>query len=469
MSRVKVSFHFTDYTKKPSAYEINSIESDLLERGKSSYKRNDIKSFVKMVAEEGHAFSAATFEFDFLAAQMEEKNFEQLQLFTLDFAGEITFEDVKEKADLYDLPILFAYEPFAEDGRFRAVFLNDVPVTDLRAARAMQRALMTIFPEADPVSKKLMKIYLGGRKLLHFDPSIPEINIEALFRGMSFALMDRHGKTNYRRKITEFSKDTGIRLNRNNLPDISIEEIKTDNEMSAARAANISNDNISPLSIIIQSSIENGEKLSKRYQINFNDSTSAPSISKPRTQNHREYRPHNLRSLGSTCQLFQEFQSEDRHLTPTELFGLATNLVQIEAGAARFKSILKSKSYFDDRPKKYSAWDYTLFYIRDYAPSVCEGYCPYRDSCTHHGSNILSTTKPRMERLAVYAENFHPIEEVEQDVERAIFEAHRIHRAMMQVVKAQTAIGKTTSYFEADGREPLGAVSDRHPDEHPEG
>ena len=434
MNEIRVCLHRSRYRSKPNKSEINTIRNELAE-AKRSISRDAIKSFVKMVGEEGRCFSPATFKTRFNDSSMSADNFIQLQLLVLDFCNGTMFEEVMGAAELYDLPILFAYEPFSDDYRFRVVFLNDVPVTDLGIAAAMQRALMTIFPNADPVSQKVLRLYLGGKKLLYFDPSIPEINIESLFRSMSFYLKDRDGDTNYKRKIIEFSRDTGIRLNRSNLLDVTI--------INRIYDCNNDIDNNSPSTIILSNTI--GEKLSRSYQINLRDDSSSPSIIRERASIHRPYRSGDLKKIESICRLYQEFQSGTKILSSDELLGLATNLVQIESGTARFKSILKSNAYFDDRPKKYSSWDYSLFYIRGYTHFSCEGFCPYKNSCVHADS-IISTTKPQMERLTNYVEVFHPREEVEKDVEQAIFNAHRTHGIMMQVIKAQTSSGKTTSY-----------------------
>ena len=445
MYEIKVSLHRNSFKSRPSKHEFERIKNDLAEKS-TTFNRSNIKSLAKRIGEEGHSFCPATFKPDYNDISMSAEKFKQLQLFILDFSNGVTFEEVKKKAELYDLPILFAYEPFSDEYRFRVVFLNDTPVISFRIVRAIQQALITIFPEADSISREILKVNLGGNNLLHFDDSIPEINIETLFRSMSFYLMDRYGKHNYRRKLIEFSKDTGIRLNRNNLLDISILPISS-SAISKIEVdeSNIINDNNSPSSIIL-SNIINGEKLSKSYHINLIDESSNFSIIKKKSSIHKPYRSDTINEIESTCRLYQDFQSGHKILNPNELYGLATNLVQIESGTSKFKHILKSNSYFDSLPKKHELWDYSLFYIRGCNPLDCEHFCPYKDSC-NHGTNILSTTKPRMERLANYVEVFHPLDEVQEDVTRAIFEAHQVKGKMIQVIKAQTSIGKTTSYL----------------------
>lgn len=101
----------------------------------------------------------------------------------LDFDGGIPFEDVRDRAEHYDLPILLAYDTYRSKAhdRFRVVFLNDASVPDVRVARAMLTALHTAFPEADPQSKSAVQMYYGGKELLHYDESVLKINIGSLF------------------------------------------------------------------------------------------------------------------------------------------------------------------------------------------------------------------------------------------------------------------------------------------------
>ena len=127
----------------------------------------------------GCTFCPATFR----AGTRSKEAFGQTQLLALDFDHGISYEDVKGRAERYDLPILFAYDTYRSKAhdRFRVVFLNDASVPAVRVAGAMLTALHTVFPDADPQSKSAVQMYYGGKGLLHYDESIPEINIESLF------------------------------------------------------------------------------------------------------------------------------------------------------------------------------------------------------------------------------------------------------------------------------------------------
>ena len=419
----KVSFDPCRYTSKPGRFDIVNI-NDRIGHYIRTVNSDDIKAFVRMVGKEGCTFCPATFKDgkeDFTEGKRRKENFEQLQLMALDFDGGISFEEVKSRTERYELPILFAYDTFSSENhnKFRVVFKNDVSVTDARAARAMLLALTKIFPESDQsCSKDISRIYFGGKELLYYDDSIPEINPESLFRNLSFYFLDKYKVNHYKRKIAEFSKEARIALNDKNLLDISVAE-------KLPEVDGRSNGKNSPNPTIVLNT--SGEKFPTRYYlINLSPSSTSTLCDKKKTKIHGHFRAGMLVDISSSCRLFCDFESGNRKLHHNELFGLATNLIQVESGSSRFKEIIKSNSYFEDY-KKLLAWDYYLYYFKsnNYKPESCAAFCPYNDEC-QHGTNILSTSKlnyHQIEKLANYDEDFVSMEEAEDDFRRKLTKA----------------------------------------------
>jgi hypothetical protein len=130
-----------------------------------------------------------------------------------------------------------------------------------------------------------------------------------------------------------------------------------------------------------------------------------------------------------------------------ELYGLATNLIQIESGGKRFRDILGGyPDYYDN-----SRWGYYLGYFKqqNYKPMNCNNFCPYSDEC-NHSTNILSTVKPKrhsMEILPNFKEKLYSIEEVEEDVRKTIETAVDADDDSWHIIKAQTSVGKTEAYL----------------------
>ena len=442
MDRVKVSMDYIGNSTKPSgdmAARINNRVGKNVEHLKSA----NFDEFTYKVGKCGYTFCPATFK----DGKRRRENFEQLQLLVLDFDGGVTFEKVIKRAEEYELPMLFAYDTLTSvnHDKFRVVFLNNASISDMRIAGAMLQALTTIFPEADPCSKDISRMYYGGKGLLHYDDSTPEINIESLFRNMSLFLKDKYGITHYKSKIAEFSRKTGIALNKSNQLDITVAE-------------NVSNpDGNSSPNTTIMLAASGGKLPYLQYLVNMSEDSTSTSGDKIKPGVHLPYRSSVLKNISSSCRLYQEFVSGKRKLHHNELFGLATNLSLVESGSAQLKETIRYHSYYDDRPKKYIDWDYYLHYVKDYKPFSCDGFCPYKNLC-RHGTNMLSTSKPgyhQIEKLANYVEHFVPIKEAEEDFEKALNEAMDATKKLWYIIKAQTAIGKTETYLRLLKSSPL--------------
>ena len=278
--------------------------------------------------------------------------FDRTRLLPLHFAdGDISFDDIKTRADRYNLPIAYSHTIYLQDkdgnqsAGSQVVFLNDVPITDAKIVEIAVRTLKVIFPESlRDYSEDTSGAVPGDTMLRYFDQSIPEINLEALMRNMSLYLKDKRGDTHYKKSLLRWSDLTGVRLTEDHFPDISIVEGLSTEEISSRSDSDL-NGKISPKSTI--SLHRSGENLPDLYYlINLKDHQDNNSISssaidqKPKL--HLPYRSDFLNDIRSRCRLFSEFESNVRKLDDDELFGLAANLNKIESGAKRFRQILES-------------------------------------------------------------------------------------------------------------------------------
>ena len=116
---------------------------------------------------------------------------------------------------------------------FCIVFLNEVPIHSLLEAVTIQKALLTIFPEADQKHGSVIDLYFGGNEVLYYDETMPTINADIVLMNMCLYLKNRYGATNYKRKIVSFAEDTGIVLDDRKLPIISLaEELRVNTDLS---------------------------------------------------------------------------------------------------------------------------------------------------------------------------------------------------------------------------------------------
>ncbi|MCL2034477.1 MAG: hypothetical protein FWG94_07070 [Oscillospiraceae bacterium] len=414
--------------------------------------QNNIKSFSGLIGESGCAFCPATFKFAFEDICINMTNFTQIQLFVLEFKDGSIYEEVSDRAKRYDLPILFAHETF--DGRLRAGFLNDVSIVHPKVAEIMLSALMTIFPEADLASKDLTTVYLGGRKLLHYDDSIPTVNIASLIENMCLYLHARYGEKNYRRKVYDFSNFTGLALTERKMFDISVID---DREIREEK----SDEDSSPRSYLYI--IENGDKSSRSnlsYRIgiknenhnNHQEITNPSTPKKKKTKIHKPHRSSDLNDVRLFCQLFREFEGGDRRLNQDELSGVASNLIQVETGSSTFMEILRKRSYYTDDVKRYSDWNFRLNYMKKSGcQSIpCVRFCPHGNQC-HHAGHITSTAKPKPRTTQVLAntgEQLYPLEEARADFKEKLDMALKADDKMIHAINAPIAIGKSTAILD---------------------
>lgn len=464
MNTIKISYDQQSFHAKPSGDEIRWINNRIAGSAKE-LDRDGLQSVITRIGSEGCTFSPATF----INGKRNKDNFEQQQLFALDFDNKdpkkkLAFEEVRERAVQYELPILFAYDTMSstDHDRFRVVFLNDVSITDQRAAGAVQLAIGEMFPEADPSCyKDVSRLYFGGKEVLYYDDRLPEINIESVFRNYTYCMRKRYGDNHYKQHITKFSKETGIALTKKGLLDITItDHLPETDDPTEDRGAfqYFINGKNSPTIIICNRNnsniIADGEIFpNKYYFINFNKNTectkdSSVKTSGEKSRNHKRYRSGVLQDM-NRCRLFRDFNDGSRKLSHDELFGIATNLIQIEGGTKHFlETISEYPALYTDGVKN-EKWRADLSYMSDYFPESCDKYCPYKDECIHCKS-ILGTVHPErgsMERTAGYHEEFCSMEEMQDDVCDAISNALDASGKKFYIIKAMTGAGKSHSYL----------------------
>ena len=268
MNTIKLSIDSQSFASKPSGQDIPNISTQMAKSPKT-YNLSEINDFIDSVGTKGHTFCPATFK----NGKRSKENFEQQQIFALDFDNKdpkqiISFEEVKMRANQYNLPVLFAYDTFSstKDDKFRVIFLNNASICHRKVVEAIQLALGTIFHEADPSCiKDVSKMYFGGKKIIFRNENIPTINVESVFRALTYYLEDQY-KNHYREKIMKFADTTGIALNNKGLIDVltSDEPFNTAHltEKDSGALTSNQNGNFSPNTIYYYIMVE--EKVCRR-------------------------------------------------------------------------------------------------------------------------------------------------------------------------------------------------------------
>lgn len=452
--KISLSTFKPKYERILKSKELELVGSWAAENPQAITSEN-FQSFVEQVGSQGYGFCPATFK----EHTFSKNNFEQTQLIALYFntstrriKKKAYYQDVLERAKRYQLPVWFIYDVYSkelfnpEDQSFCVVFLLSEPVYDLRAADAILQALLMIFPEADP-SNRILRLYQGGNQMLYFNRNHPNLNIDWLFMKMCLYLKERYGSKHYKRNLYEYCKQTGVVLNKQGYPDISLylpEEYHTSDITDYKNGGNLPTPTIN---------IADFGRIPPKihYHINFKDSQTSSAdkntqISSVKKKS-RYYRSKDLKLLSTNCQLYQEFIAYDRLLTSEELFGLSSNVIHVESGREQFMSVLGSKSYCREKQEH---WQFQLNYIKSQAEKPCCTFCPYHKTCQHGGS-ILAALKPKSHqiiRLENYNQELVSLEEAHTDFLEQLLKAIESNKKGWHVIVAQTAIGKTAALLQ---------------------
>lgn len=458
----------------PTASMRKSLAKGIAQNSLSVQSGQYIK-FVNMVGRKGYSFCPSTF----INTYPGKENFKQTQLFAISFNNlsssnkkqnsSFSFDDIAQRTRQYNLPIFFAYDIFSsfswepDQQMFCIVFLNEVPIYSLQEAETIQKALLTIFPEANKEYNSVIDLQFGGNNVLYYDETIPTINPDIVFMNMCLYLKNRYGATNYKRKLISFAEDTGIVLDSRKLPVVSLaEELRTNTfnidkyfDEESRQDSHQKNDKNSPKPITYNRDF--GEELSRlNYTINFQKDAEQGGFHQTapngKSNIHQLYRSDVIQSIGLSCELYHEFESASngRKLSYKELFGLATNLARVESGEKTFKAILKTKLPNGDNGLEFSSWDYYFYYIKRRNPYPCSSFCPYHKTCMH-GQNILSTCRIRphqIERISDNEDRFVSLDEACEDFKKSFNTAVGSNEKIWHVIKSQTALGKTQTVLQ---------------------
>lgn len=414
--KVKVSIDEVGYIRKP----VQDVIAKINQRIANNSGELDVKEIAELVGNKGHTFCPAVFS----KGKRRKENFLQMQLFGLDFDTGVSFDTVKWIANEYRIPIAFAYQTFSstkDNQRFRVVFVNDVPVTDSRAAEIMIKMLLKIFSDADESCKDVSRMFFGGKGLLEEvrEETINIVQLKDAFQEHEF----KQGENNYSRNIQKFAKENNIMCVNDVLQIECIYERDKIEEKTSTHPYIYTSDAVFS---------SNGQNyiIYTGYQKNVcekKQGSMAVRVSKT--------------DMEKKCFLYHDFK-ECSHIHHNYRFLLLTNMLHIKGGIKEFISIIKEKDY--DEMK----WRFYIKYAKDkqYKPQSCEGNCPYAEECSHEKNMLLTVKgKDKIIRL-VEKENYTSLNEVYQHVCTCLENAVKLFGNGIVIIPAQTAIGKTEAY-----------------------
>ena len=382
----------------------------------------NLKEIAHTVGNCGKTFSPTVFS----ASRRCGDNFLQIQLFALDFDSGISYVEIKERADKYNIPFLFAYHTFghsAEHEKFRVVLLHEIMVTDKTAAEIIIKLLMKIFVECDSRCKDVARLYCGGNDLFFYNEGENCFNIADLARAYYCYEYERE-KSNLNKRIESFAIELQIETMNHCLMIERVNETSIDENSVQANEY-----------IYIGRAEFSSFRIKKRYRNNIREVT---RDKKDETQ----VRLSKGNQLEDICQLYRDFTEGNILLDHNLRFKLATNLRKISSGEKKFFQ------YLPLHTDAIENWEGQFSYIKKmgYAPESCLG-CPYYDTCQHEKNMLLTVMKcdNKIRKLNGNTE-FHKPEENYRAICDNLYDAIHKPEKGIYLISAQTAIGKTHAY-----------------------
>ncbi|MBE5965288.1 MAG: hypothetical protein E7252_10300 [Lachnospira sp.] len=416
--KVHVSLDNVGYREKPLR-RMAEIKS----RTASLWQEIELAELADLIGNQGHAMVPAHME-----GGLKADNCVEMQLLALDFDHGCTFEQIKERCDMMGLPMAFAYHTYSssvKEERFRVVFVHHCLIDNLFSIRIALAMLNKIFPESDSACINPDRVFLGGKKLIYLDARahIALVQLQYLF----YDTLDVGG--NLKRNIESFCRKFNI-LRFNDMPVMGREEILSSFE---------ENDDFKDSAIIYRI----GESTESSFFI-----AKAKEIHKSITCK-KKLRKIDIEEC-SGCQLLSDFISgeETDHAAK---FAILTNMLHISGGEKRFLSTLEE--YYDGESNE--KWNKDIRYVRGYLPQRCsDSFCPYYNACENAGTIVNTLALDR--KVHRKDETYYTLEEAAECLRANLESAYESSLEGMHLIKAQTAIGKTTAYIDLIDRHPEG-------------
>lgn len=407
------------YKSKPSGIEIACSKKKAI----NNYDKYSIDEIAKGVGEEGCSFIPAL-----LVGGMKKENFKSIQLFALDFddAEKCSFRSVMERSRYFDLPVAFAYRTLScndvgEPQKYRVVYVFETVVDDSSFAFFIYHSLQRIFPEADSACIDLARIFLGGKGLLYED-DYARVKLVNLLNTLYSVLDDDNH--HFLRNLRSFMKK---------VPNIDI--INNQIVVGYVNQMSIFGANLDPANIKYLGESTNAPifylKRESGKNINFHQNNTCSHVSRIDFDN-----------IAPTCKLFNDF-SLGKELNHQERFLIFTNLLNIQGGLKLFYDILE-KNYDEETVSK---WRASYKYCKNYHPMSCKNNCPYCEACSKECEEVNIVLRLLHDKKIIVKENekYVPIEAAFSRLCDNLTKAVKSRKEEVHMIKAQTALGKTTA------------------------
>lgn len=375
------------FSRKPTKPETARI-SIRIEKAAQELSLGDLA--VK-VGQEGHSFVPALLNGQGRKSEL----WVSQQVFCLDFDETIPLEEFEDKCTEFGMFPAFIYTTFNHTPsahRFRAAFVLDQVIVDIRIRNLITILLMRLFPDCDKACKDSSRLYFGGSNI-HLNAIENRISVFQLVDGCLVQL-EQKNPANFARDRKRLFEKMGINSCGCEYGVSILDEIyKLEAKLYCPfickeeyrKSSILTPSSITPFSYSIEWKGEAGEANQKR-------NTTSPSFfefESKEKNSRKKLSDSDLVDLKSNCQLLREFHDGVRRLSNPERRLLLSNLRWLRNGLPIYREGL---DHFlnTECEDPYPAGDEELLRCAkwyDFKPESCSN-CSYSPLCDH-GSNLL--------------------------------------------------------------------------------
>ena len=330
-----------------------------------------------------------------------------------------------ERAEELELYPAFVYKTFSyteEHPKFRAVYINDCIFEEWKGANILLKMLRYIYPESDKACVDASRIFFGGKGNLYVneDASINVRDVAVCLQAYIF----KNKKSNCSKVIKKIGENLGIKVERGILRILAECSEDTRNGSRPVYILGLNQNS----SIIYY--IEENEKSYTQHA--------------PREYTRRIIQHKTIQDIMECCPLAKEFY--EKGVDHDKKFMLATNLRYIKGGRNLFFQGIH------DHVEKWEA-DWKTILINNYHPQSCKnGNCPYVDQC--RCKNMCEKLERKV-TVIEHKQDYITLGEGEDLLQRYISDSINDTGKDINLIKAQTALGKTYAYCQlASQRDP---------------
>lgn len=328
--------------------------------------------------------------------------------FELDSDGGTSVHDFLERVERYNIKPFFVYKTFSytqEKEKFRACFVLEEKVIDTRLRQLIQHSLLKLFlDEIDSHDYSYCPIYQGTNKGAITIDYNAVVNIDNLIMAVCHKIAHEDKNNNCARAIKTYAQEIGVNLV-NGMPNVN-DFILSEDEYGFGK----------PNKRVQAANVKSSEFTTIR-DVDFNDFNKCA-----------EYKRWVAGDLIGGC--------NNRRV------GLMSNLIRCKGGEKRVLSVATEMypAYLDEI--KNAIKYHKAHNLKQWGCEKLE--CEDIDTCNLCGYNVLTRVGVRTGKCTrIEYPHLIPIVNASND----LLEIREQHKVGMAVIKAPTAIGKTTIYL----------------------